>query len=53
MYESYDSATVSIATTGNFVRNNLALGTIKEMINVSSQNLDIPGVGQAQVRAGQ
>ncbi|GAX81123.1 hypothetical protein CEUSTIGMA_g8557.t1 [Chlamydomonas eustigma] len=40
-YESYDVHTVDIETDGNIISNNLALGTIKEMANVSAQNLQV------------
>ena len=40
-YESYDVSTVDIQTSGNTITNNLALGTIKEMASVSSQNLQV------------
>ena len=41
-YESYDISTVDIQTHGNTIRNNLALGTIKEMVGKSGQDLQMP-----------
>ncbi len=43
MYESYDVSTVDIQTGGNSILRNLALGTFKEMVGISGQNLEMPG----------
>ena len=43
IYESYNTHTLDIQTPQNTIQGNLALGTIKEMADVSRQNLLVRG----------
>ena len=38
IYESYNAHTIDVRTPSNVIQGNLALGTIKEMADVSRQN---------------